>query len=249
MMILTKTKRRRNVRYFKDYEEFSQYAAGFINNLIVREIRGKGICHLCLAGGRTPVRMYELLSLYHHIEWDKVHAFLGDERYVSFDSLHSNFNMINRTLLSKVRIPPNNIHRINTDIRPIQAAAQNYEKQLRRYLSENKRNLFDILLLGMGSDGHIASLFPGDPELDSKKGAWVRYIRPPNSHLSLDRITITLELINKAKNIVFLLTEEGKEKIVNYLVKDNEKVFLKYPAGRVRPVYGNVYWFVSKTSE
>ena len=149
-------------------------------------------------------------------------------------------------LTLKINIPQENIHKINSELGSIEFVADEYEKELKKYFPKNNENYLDILLLGMGSDGHIASLFPNDPDLDSKIGVWVRNVHPPDYQLSIDRITITLEFINKSKNIIVLLKEKGKKDIIKHLRNDDEIEFSKYPAGKIRPINGNVSWYIAK---
>jgi 6-phosphogluconolactonase len=164
---------------------------------------------VALAGGNTPRRVYELLAterFEHRVEWPQVDLFFGDERCVPPDHPDSNYAMAYEALISKVAIPAKNVHRIIGEGKPGESATL-YENQLRTFFAGDSWPRFDLVLLGMGEDGHTASLFPGSDAL-SEKSKWVVPAKPPGS--KHDRITLTVPVFNHAARVVFLVTGAGK---------------------------------------
>src|SRR5215470_15005101 len=145
------------------------------DRILVHLRRSNGRAAVCLAGGSTPERLYELLATERYrdaLSWDHIHWFWGDDRFVPRDDPHSNFAMARRLLLDHVPTPSGNIHPIPTSVENVEQAARLYETELRRFYGAERllpsRPLFDLVLMGLGSDGHTASLFPGHAELGEK---------------------------------------------------------------------------------
>jgi 6-phosphogluconolactonase len=160
---------------FKDAQELSQGAAGYILSAIEQTLTKQDRFSLVLSGGTTPKAIYSLLGqppLIGRVPWSRVHFFWGDERCVPPDHADSNYKMAFEALLARLSSPPQNIHRIQGEIPPDEAAAA-YECAIAEFFGEENRHpRFDLILLGMGEDGHTASLFPGSPALD-ETGRWV----------------------------------------------------------------------------
>ena len=182
-----------------------------------------------LTGGSSPINLYKSLSKT-KINWQNIDLFWGDERYVSQRSNNSNFKLAKKYLIDKININKKNIFAVNTRKNTVGASAKNYEKKIKQYF-KNKKISFDVILLGMGSDGHIASLFPNNANVKTNKIA--------SSILRKDfkRITLNLNTINKAKKIFLWLNNKKKSDIykkirnkkkipVNYLKKSKTNLFL-----------------------
>jgi 6-phosphogluconolactonase len=199
---------------------------------------------IALSGGSTPELLFRLLAekFGETVPWQYVHFFWGDERCVSPTDGESNFGMTSRTLLSKITIPEQNIHRIAGDADPA-AEAMRYGEEISRFTSNrNGIPCFNLVILGLGEDGHTASIFPGHLDLlDSEKNCAVA------SHpvTGQKRITITGMVINNADNVTFLVTGEKKALIVEKLFKKNP-VSLNYPAAYAVPIFGLLSWFLDK---
>ena len=199
---------------------------------------------LALSGGSTPELLFRLLGekFAASIPWHQVHLFWSDERCVAPDDPQSNYGMVLSTLLSKIEIPGVNIHRIKGE--------ENPEEEALRYSSEislntrarNGRPVFDLVLLGLGEDGHTASIFPGHPELlESDKTCEVAY-HPVTGQ---KRITLTGRVINNAEEVAFLVTGTKKEIVVDKLFKKDPDS-LNYPAAHIVPVNGRLSWYLDR---
>ena len=202
----------------------------------------KGYFTFFLSGGNTPRLLYEILAqepFAGNIPWNKVIIFFGDERFVPHQSEESNFKMASGSLLSKLPSPRKNIFPIQTNrIRPQQSAFK-YEEKIKRYITSKFPP--DLVLLGLGEDGHIASLFPGTTLLNERK-RWVREIFVPEKNMF--RISITFPLINAAKNVVILVSGGNKKSIVNKIFSSAGK---ELPAGKVNPS-GNMFWMMDRAA-
>jgi 6-phosphogluconolactonase len=183
------------------------------------------------------------------IEWQKTHIFWGDERLVEPVHPDSNYGVAFRALVSKVDVPPANIHRVITESRSASAAAEEYEQTLRHFFcppaeSEDHAYFpsFDVILLGLGQDGHTASLFPGDPALEEKY-RWVVAVSGARGSPPIPRITLTFPVINKARCAIFLASGREKREVFQKIISNHETV--AYPAARVRPS-GKLLWFVDE---
>jgi len=195
----------------------------------------RGEFHIGLSGGRTPRPVYEALAK-RQDAWEGWVFSFGDERCVPPDHEQSNYRMAREALFDRAPIPAGNILRIRGEDDPAQAAAA-YEAALRARSGNAPHYRHDILLLGMGDDGHTASLFPGTAAL-GETGAWVAANEVPQ--LATTRITLTYPVINAARHVIFLVDSKGKEEML-------EKVFSgthDFPCNRVRPAQGNLTWIV-----
>jgi 6-phosphogluconolactonase len=227
----------------RDIEELSRKAAvEFVR--LARDRAAAGRFAVALSGGSTPRALYALLAsaeFQPQIPWPRVHFFWGDERAVPPDHPDSNYRMAFEALLSKAPVPAENIHRIESELAPEEAAAR-YEKSLRDFfaLEDSAWPVFDLILLGLGDDGHTASLFPGSAALaETRRLVVAVYVEKLKTH----RITLTLPVLNRAANIFFLVAGSSKAAIVaDVLQKKTGPATL--PAQRIDPPGGRLVWFI-----
>ena len=164
---------------------------------------------LVLTGGKSPINLYKQLAI-NKIDWTNIDLFWGDERFVSKRSKNSNYKLAYDTFIKKINISKNNIFSVNTNIKNISKCSQNYSNLIKKYF-KNKKICFDIFLLGMGKDGHVASIFPNSNELSEK------FITHTVIRKDFKRITLSLNLINNSKNIIVWLNNKNKIKKFNKL--------------------------------
>jgi 6-phosphogluconolactonase len=221
----------------------SRAARRFVT-LARQAIGERGRFSVALSGGSTPRAMYRLLAqapLKEQVDWQNVHLFLGDERFVPPDDPASSLRMARETLLDHVPVPAENIYAVPTEGLTPEAAAQRYARTLLGFFAPHSPR-FDLILLGMGPDGHTASLFPGQPAVTSPGDRLVLAVhgapKPPPM-----RITMTYELINQAMNVVFLVTGSDKARAVASVLA-GEADPVRYPAAGVRPANGRVQWLL-----
>jgi 6-phosphogluconolactonase len=235
-----------NVLVFDTSEQVAQAAAERFLDCSTASIRDHGSFAVALAGGSTPRRAYELLStdeFKNRVDWAHVHLFFGDERMVPPDSPESNYRMVKEALLSQVPLPPENVHRIYGEALP-QESAESYDAELKSFFGATQWPRFDLVLLGMGDDGHTASLFPGSSAL-KVDGEWVVATR--HSESGQARITLTLPVINHSARVVFLVTGEKKAaQLVQVLHGDAANEDL--PAGKIKPADGVLEWLIDRSA-
>jgi 6-phosphogluconolactonase len=227
----------------QDYGELAMFAAEQFVWLAAVSVSERGRMAVALSGGSTPGLMYARLAedgWRDRVAWDKIHFFVGDERCVARDHPDSNFGAAERQLLVRVGVPVDNLHPVvDAGLNPRGAAAA-YEAHLLRFfgLPSGSVPCFDLIFLGMGADGHCASLFPGSAALDEHQRLVVdNYV----DKLKALRITFTYRLINQARQIIFLVKGADKSKVLADVLAPGN---LRYPAQRVRPARGEVQWFV-----
>ncbi|HEX9289495.1 MAG TPA: 6-phosphogluconolactonase [Anaeromyxobacteraceae bacterium] len=205
----------------------------------------RGRFTIALAGGATPKRLYALLAdakepFRARIPWARTHVFFGDERHVHPGHPESNYGMARAALLSKVPIPPENVHRIRAEDTDAAAAATDYEAELRRVLvlAPGAVPRLDLVLLGLGADGHTASLFPGNDALEERS----RLVAAPFvDRLRTHRITLTLPVLEAARAVAFVVSgAEKAERVADVL----EGAGTGLPAGRVRVRDGDLLWLL-----
>jgi 6-phosphogluconolactonase len=179
---------------------------------------------VCLAGGSTPERLYALLGAESYrkaVPWDRIHWFWGDDRFVPHDDPRSNFGAARRLLLDRVPVPSGNIHAIPTSAEDIEEAARLYEADLRGFYGAKslvpRRLLFDIVLMGIGADGHTASLFPGHAELDEKE-RWVVGVPEAGLEPFVPRVTLTLPILASTREMLFLVSGRSKRHILTRML-------------------------------
>jgi 6-phosphogluconolactonase len=208
--------------------------------------RGRGA--IALSGGHTPEKMYALWGATekyrNETDWNRVHLFWGDERYVPQDDPLSNYRMTSEALLAHVPIPAANVHAAPTNLPTPEKAAEVYDQDLRKFFG-SAAPAFDVTLLGLGPEGHTASLFPDSAALE-EKSRWVVPVQvaavPPN------RLTFTLPVLNSSRNTYFLVAGENKRPILSALRAEPETRPSAYPAGRIRPTDGRVLWFLDQAA-
>lgn len=199
---------------------------------------------LCLAGGATPKPLYELLAsgpFARRIEWPRVHVFWGDERCVPPDHAESNYRMACEALLDHVPLQPPNIHRIRGEDEPSAAAAA-YEELLGNFFERadtSAMTSFDLVLLGMGTDGHTASLFPGSAAARETR-QWV--VATPGPKPQSWRVSLTTVLINAAEDVTFLVSGAAKAERLKEVLEDRPPGPL--PAQLIRPTHGALHWMI-----
>lgn len=231
----------------REGEDLFVRAAERIVSAASEAIGRSGIFRISLAGGSTPKALYSLLASEKYsgrISWDKVHLFWGDERCVPADHEESNYKMVSETLLSSVDIPAENIHRIKGEMG--EAAAADYEKTLAKSFKLDGSGFprFDLVLLGMGDDGHTASLFPGTPVLREEK-AWACEVFV--ERLNSMRITLSPPVINSAAEILFLVSGAAKAPALREVLEGDLNSDL-YPAQLLRTAQGKVTWLVDEAA-
>ena len=173
-----------------------------------------------LTGGKSPIKLYKHLAKSKHIPWEKIDFFIGDERYVKESSKHSNINLCKKYLLSKIKISDHQIYKITTNQKSIKEDTQDYENKIKKYFL-NKKVIFDLVLLGIGQDGHIASLFKNN--INKKINKNVSFVKRKD----FLRITLTLKCINNSKSIFLWAPGREKSNIVKKILSDQK---FKYPA-------------------
>ena len=227
-------------RVFSDPGEVARAAAQHFVNLSPRSV--------ALSGGSTPRVLYELLAdprepFRDRIAWDETHFFFSDERHVPPDDPDSNYRMVNEALFSRVPLPPQNVHRVLAENPNAEEAAHAYETDLRKFFGE-AIPAFDLLFLGLGEDGHTASIFPGSEVLHETR----RLVAAPwVAKLNTYRITMTLPVLNNGKSIVFLVTGASKAEILRTVMNTDRNPDL-YPAQAISPTNGEVSWFVDEAA-
>ncbi|PWT75281.1 MAG: 6-phosphogluconolactonase [Bacteroidetes bacterium] len=235
------------LKVFANSDELSKAAAQWIASDIASTLAERDRYTIALSGGSTPKKLHELLAgapFKDSIAWNKMHVFWGDERAVPFEDDRNNAKMAYDTLLDHVPIPPSQIHIMRTDIAPEQSAIE-YEKILHRYFPslESKSDFsFDLVILGMGDDGHTLSLFPGTKAVHEEKSwAIAFYLQAQN----MFRITLTKTIVNRSSCILFLATGSNKAHALKEVLEGNYNPD-KYPSQVIRPVDGKVFWFVDE---
>jgi 6-phosphogluconolactonase len=220
-------------------ENFAQDAAAWIGAEAKAAIVNRGLFRLALAGGETPRVVHEALArIGADIAWSRVQITFGDERCVPPEDADSNFRMAKESLFDRVPLPAGNVFRIRGEIAP-DIAAHEYEDKLAAVAARfsEQRYVHDLILLGMGPDGHTASLFPDSPALEESVRNVMPVIgpKPPPQ-----RITMTFPLLNAARKVCFLVKDPGKLPLVEKIAAGDST----YPAARVRPETGTVTWMV-----
>lgn len=196
---------------------------------------------VALSGGSTPKGVYSLLAGQNDLPWDKVHFFFDDERAVPPDHPDSNYRMATESLLAKILVPAQNVHRISAEL-DAGLAATRYQAELKAFFGAVPWPRFDLLMLGMGPDGHTASLFPGSAALN-ENSAWV--VANWVEKFSAYRITLTFPVINHAAEVMFLVAGEDKAPVLKEVLEGKA---LAYPCQRVQPIDGRLLWIVDKAA-
>lgn len=228
-----------------DADELAGNAADWIIDLIRKTLQTSDRFTIALSGGSTPQKLHLLLSspgYRDNVQWEKVHFFWGDERAVPFEDERNNAKMAFDTLLDKVAVNRDHIHVMRTDISPEESAAE-YQQLLHEYF-DNQPHTFDLVLLGMGDDGHTLSLFPGMP-IVNETAAWASsfYLEAQKMH----RITLTAPVVNLSAHIAFLVAGNAKAHTLKEVLKGEYQPDT-YPSQLIKPVNGQLDWFLDKSA-
>jgi 6-phosphogluconolactonase len=220
----------------------------------VRQVRAavetKGACTVALSGGSTPKGLYGLLAndptWRGQVPWDNMHVFWGDERHVPPDHPDSNYRMANEAMLSKVPIPPANVHRIKSEHPDARQVADDYEQTLQAFfhISAGQLPRFDLIFLGLGPEGHTASLFPGTRALHETRrlvvSTWV-------GKFFTERITLTPPVLNNAAGVIFLARGEDKALALKAVLEGHDEPE-QLPSQLIRPAHGRLLWLVDRAA-
>lgn len=224
-----------DIRIFERDMDLVAFAADEFLACVARSLGARGICNLALAGGSTPRKLYSLVAAHAAgTDWSRVHFFFGDERCVPPDNAESNYRMVRETLLASPALAAAQVHRVRAELPPAQAAKQ-YDEELRAHFAAPLPQ-FDLILLGMGPDGHTASLFPGTKALDERErwvtANWVE-------KFGASRITFTYPVLNHASEVTFLVTGIEKRAAVRQIFREGATL----PAAGVKP-RGKLVWLL-----
>jgi 6-phosphogluconolactonase len=233
------------LKVYKDLEELSQAAAQLLLEAAQSATKTRGKFSLVLSGGNTPRRLYELLAekpYRDQMPWSKTHVFWGDERCVPAGDERNNAHMARQILLDRVPIPDEQIHNMASTLPPIKAAEE-YQNTLEAYFS-GQPPAFDFVLLGLGENGHTASLFPETAVLDEKR-YWVSEVYVPNQQMW--RVTLTAPILNQARKIVFLVEGASKALVLDQVV-NGARHPKQLPAQLIQPQKGELLWLVDRAA-
>ena len=236
-------------------DALTQGAADRIVAAAAAAIAARGRFTMALAGGSTPAALYRLLaspSYAERLDWSQIEVFFGDERCVPPDHEWSNYAMASRSLLSHVPLPPDQLHRMRGELPP-EAAAESYARTLARIFDakESPWPRLDVILLGMGDDGHTASLFPGMGALTERQATVVATPVPAYVRPQVPRVTLTLPVLNAAREVLFLVAGESKASMTSRVLKDirsGNNDAEQAPAALVRPSRGRLTWFLDQAA-
>lgn len=232
------------IKIFTTPNDLAMYFAESLVKMVNDSAKAKKPFTIALSGGTTPELLFRLLAekFAKTIPWNYVHFFWGDERCVPPGDRESNYGMTNKALLSHIEIFPGNIHRIEGEADP-ETEATRYSEEISHFTSSrNGIASFNLIILGLGEDGHTASIFPGHLDLFDSEKTCVVASHPLSGQ---KRITITGRIINNAESIVFLVTGEKKAPVVEKLFKKDPDA-LNYPAAYTVPVFGQLTWLLDK---
>jgi 6-phosphogluconolactonase len=253
------------LNFFKNIEELNWQVAERMVSCITEVLKKQNRFTIALSGGSTPKKLYQLLAtdeFKNKIDWQRLHAFWGDERYVPFSDERNNAKMAFDTLLNHVPVPKSQIHIMRTDI-DSEASANVYEKILENYfphasslklqtaseesidnshLTSNVSRLttFDLVLLGLGDNAHTLSLFPGE-EVIHEKNRWVKSVFV--KEVNMQRITLTAPVVNLASSVAFIVSGQDKADAISHVLL-NDYIPDLYPAQLIKPATGELYWFL-----
>ncbi|XP_057763142.1 probable 6-phosphogluconolactonase 2 isoform X1 [Arachis stenosperma] len=246
-------KDRGDLRIHESMDELKTDLADYIAELSDVSVKERGFFAIALSGGSLIGLMGKLCEVPYNktVDWSKWYIFWADERVVARNHADSNYKLAKDGLLSKVPIVPSHVHSINDSV-SAEEAADNYEFVIRQLVKTHVVSVseindcpkFDLILLGLGADGHIASLFPNHPALDERE-EWVTFItdspKPPP-----ERITFTLPVINSASNVAVVVTGEGKADALHLAIEEVGPDGSLIPARMVQPTMGKLVWFLDK---
>lgn len=231
---------------FPNAESVALEAAAFITQQIETVLQTRNRFTLALSGGSTPKRLHQLLAeapYRDRIDWSKLHIFWGDERYVPLEDDRNNAKMAFDTLLNKVPVPAEQIHIMRTDFPNPEESALQYESVLHSYF-DGEENSFDLLLLGMGDDGHTLSLFPGTEVIhETNKWCTAFFLKQQE----MFRVTLTKTIANRSACILFLTTGAAKAPALKEVLEGAPNINT-YPSQVIQPVNGTTHWMVDEAA-
>ena len=228
---------------FANSQELARGAAEYFVARSDEAVALKGFFTVALSGGSTPQALYQLLAdadepFHAQVPWSRTHFFWSDERHVPPDHPDSNYRMAHQAMLSRVSVPESNIHRIHGENPDANAAANEYEQALLQLTKQTLPQL-DLILLGLGPDGHTASIFPGSEVLhETKRLVAAPWVEKFNTY----RITMTLPLLNNGASVLFLVSGAEKAEMVKKVIEGLKQ----YPAQAVQPTHGQLLWMLDK---
>ena len=236
---------------FSDADALAKGAAVELLRLARQSVAEHGIFTVALAGGSTPRKLYTLLGSdpeFRDFPWDETHLFFGDERHVPPSHIDSNYLMVSTTLLASGLVPAANVHRVRAELPDANMAALDYDVEVHSFFTPGMRQgslpRFDVILLGMGPDGHTASLFPGSKALE-EKDRWVvaNWVEKFNSA----RITFTFPVLNAAHTVLLLIAGADKADMLHEVLVTNRKEMV-YPVQQVQPIDGAKVWLLDRAA-
>jgi 6-phosphogluconolactonase len=237
---------KREIRTFADQSGVSQAAREEILRRAGAAITARGRFALALSGGSTPKMLYTSL-VDADLDWSRVHLFFGDERCVGPEDADSNYRMVREALISKIEIPPANVHRMPADLCSVDEAVMLYQAELATFFGLKEPHelpRFDLVLLGMGPDGHTASLFPETTALDETE----RLVAAPwVPKFGTHRITLTLPVINNAACVIFLVAGKDKTETLKAVLEGPSRP-RDLPSQLIQPTNGELLWFVDRAA-
>ena len=235
---------RENLFVFEREEDIAGFLIEHWAEVSRRAIGQKGFFAAVLSGGQTPIPFYKKMAEPgEEVGWDQTHIFLADERFVPLGHPDSNFRMLSETLFSRAPIPSSQVHPVPVEEATPEDAAVLYEKEIRKFFgpASGRFPCFDLILLGIGTDGHTASLFPGTPVLEARESLAAAVRLGEKRH---SRITLTLPVLNESANVVFLARGKEKAGIVERVLRRDPAL----PASRVRPVRGDLIFVLDSAA-
>jgi 6-phosphogluconolactonase len=230
---------------FETAEAVAEHAAEWLCQCVLARSRNNEVA-ICLSGGSTPQRLYQRLAsavVASRMPWNRIHWFWGDERFVAHDDPASNYRMAHEALFSRAPVSPDRIHPIPTEGLTPEQAAVAYQSLLQTFYGSTRleaiRPVFDVTLLGVGEDGHTASLFPGSSALQEER----QWVLPVLADAGWSRVTLSYPVLNSSRNLAFLATGANKKEILTRIRAGDTAP----PAARIRPV-GRLAWFVDRAA-
>jgi 6-phosphogluconolactonase len=233
---------KKEVRVFEEAIDIWRVMSSRWREIAAEAVAERGSFTVAISGGRTPLGFYCFLGRTAGIPWEKTDLFQVDERFVPRDDDESNFRLIELSLLLKAPIPSERIHPMPVDGNSAAAAAARYEREMKDYfrLPAGAWPSLDLVLLGIGEDGHTASLFPGEAVLDEQE-RWTAAVSPAS--VSQDRITLTLPLINRARHVFIMATGRGKAEVIGKVCAGADR---QCPASLVAPLEGTLSFYLDR---
>jgi 6-phosphogluconolactonase len=235
-----------SVKIFTTPEKLAEeFAAGLVKTIKSAE-KSKSVFTIALSGGNTPKLLFSVLAEKYSdsVNWSNVHFFWVDERCVPPGDSESNYGVAARLFFSRIHIPLKNIHRIKGEEEPVKEAKR-YEKEIFRYTRiTDKYPVIDLIILGMGDDGHTASIFPGNLDLMESTKVYETTVHPVTGQI---RVTLTGKVINNAKSVVFMVTGENKAAVIRDIFRKGAAA-VNFPAFYIVPVHGKLIWLLDEAA-